>query len=438
MINADYKDATALANECIQKSETANVKAKRIEHLNEKIPRVIGLILQTGVLATFLYILIGTEIVRDSVQSIISQSFTKKIPDVADLVLIILPLFYYALTIGFIGVLFIKKKKRVNYRFYLVAILIQTIVFAMWINNYRSEVLTLEVLACMILFLFMLIIPGAILGIMKKRTATITVLTFVVITLMSRYGYHNGWFDDYRGKKEYADGMVAVEYGNLLNRKWGFMDENGKEVVPCIYSDVLSFSEGLAAVRVDNKDNSKWGFIGKDGNEIIPFKYDAVESFSDGLAKVKIGNEENGKWGYIDKSGKIIISLKYEVAKSFSDGYAQVGKIDDIGVWGGNIKWGLIDKRGNFIIPFKYSKIGDFNGDLAIVNIKKKESYVTSNNIKSTQVVNLSGVINRSGKEVIAPDNYYSVLIRGDVIEVKADHNANIQYFDKSGNRVNR
>ena len=159
------------------------------------------------------------------------------------------------------------------------------------------------------------------------------------------------------------------------------------------------------------------------------------------MSQIRSYFERNSEAKFIHrlhKFGRIIISLKYDAAKSFSDGYAQVGKTANTGVKGWNFKWGLIDKRENLIIPYKYSSIGDFNGDLAVVSISKNESYVARNNKRYTRVVNHQGVVNKNGQEVISPANYYNVSIREDFIEVKANRNANIQYYDKSGNRVRK
>jgi len=368
MTNADYKDASALAKECIKKSETACAKAKRIEILNEKIPRIVGLILQISVFVSFLYILFGTEIVRGSVQNIISILLSNNNPDIVYYLPLILPLFFYALAICFIGSVFIIiKKKRVNYLFYIAAILIQIIILATWIKEYVGEVLPFRGILLIVICMAIIIIPGSIVGMMKRKTATITLLTFFIIMLMSRYGYYSGWFDNYREKRNYADGMAAVKYGNFLSQKWGFMDEYSKEIIPCIYSDVLSFSEGLAAVRIDNKENGKWGFIGKDGNEIASFKYDAVESFSEGLAKVRIGNAENGKWGFIDRNGTEVVPCKYNSIGVFTERLALVNNDN---------KWGFIDKNGKEVIPCKYNSAESFSEGLALVNSDSKWGFI--------------------------------------------------------------
>jgi hypothetical protein len=61
------------------------------------------------------------------------------------------------------------------------------------------------------------------------------------------------------------------------------------------YDFASPFSEGLARVEL----NGKYGFVDREGKEIIPVKYDDAHVFEDGLALVMF----NGNWGYIDKNG---------------------------------------------------------------------------------------------------------------------------------------
>ena len=79
---------------------------------------------------------------------------------------------------------------------------------------------------------------------------------------------------------------------------WGFVNENGEEIIPCKYIDADDFFDGLA--RVHSKEG--WGFVNKDGEEIISCKYEDADYFWFGAetAEVKL----NGEWITIDKTGK--------------------------------------------------------------------------------------------------------------------------------------
>lgn len=57
--------------------------------------------------------------------------------------------------------------------------------------------------------------------------------------------------------------------------------------IPFLYERAKDFSEGFAAV----KKAGKWGFINKEGKNVIPCQYDKVASFREGLVAVV----KNGK-----------------------------------------------------------------------------------------------------------------------------------------------
>ena len=76
----------------------------------------------------------------------------------------------------------------------------------------------------------------------------------------------------YDWKDEYYEGLAMVK----LDKKYGFIDKTGKEVIPIKYDNAWGFSEGLANVRLNNK----WGFIDKTGKEVIPIKYNYADRFS--------------------------------------------------------------------------------------------------------------------------------------------------------------
>lgn len=180
-----------------------------------------------------------------------------------------------------------------------------------------------------------------------------------------------------------------------VEEKWGFIDTNGNEIIPCTYEAVGSFSEGLT----NFKSGNSWGYMDKNGSTIIePRNFLDFGSFSDGLALVqyeegeycyidKTGNDvisglkgeiddlmdknfshglalkrddesEDLNFGYIDKTGKFAIEPKFEYCDSFSEGLAAVMKND---------LWGFIDTDGNEVIPCQYFQVRQFSEGLACV-----------------------------------------------------------------------
>lgn len=109
------------------------------------------------------------------------------------------------------------------------------------------------------------------------------------------------------------DGIFAVGIGDckatLANNeesdcKWGFIDKNGKEIIPFQYEDTLGFNEGLASVR----KNKKYGVIDKTGKWIVEPQFIYIYPFKDGLAAFKHFDEQGKQgMGFIDKTGKIVI-----------------------------------------------------------------------------------------------------------------------------------
>ena len=69
----------------------------------------------------------------------------------------------------------------------------------------------------------------------------------------------------------FQPGLKQVE----KNGKWGYIDDNGNEIIPCVYDDTKQFKHGLAVVYVGGKwsdyifpdkyPNVKMGYINSKG-----------------------------------------------------------------------------------------------------------------------------------------------------------------------------
>lgn len=182
----------------------------------------------------------------------------------------------------------------------------------------------------------------------------------------------------YQKIKKRKDGCYDVKIG----RYYGLVDQEFKEVAPCIYEDsVGEFRKfGFALVKKD-------GYSGLIDNqdEVIPCKYEEIEEFgNDGLCRAKY----SGKWGIIDFFDKEIVPFVYdEILPYNNEGLAQVRK-------GG--KNGYINYEFKEVVPCIYDIIEPFEeNNLAL--IKRNGKY---------------GYINRAYKEVI-PCIYKSIKFIG-------------------------
>ena len=170
------------------------------------------------------------------------------------------------------------------------------------------------------------------------------------------------------------------------NGKWGYIDDKGKEIIPCIYYAIGEFDENYSPVRA-KKDvyPSKWTYVDRNGKDILGnvFYYNAFPFYEGDLALV--GSEN--RFGYINKLGQIEIPIQYQKAYPFSDGLAAVKKEKKYGFintkgeevvkpsfsdvkWGfidgfawvkNGKKWGMIDRKGKTIVDFQYSGFGKFD-----------------------------------------------------------------------------
>ena len=119
--------------------------------------------------------------------------------------------------------------------------------------------------------------------------------------------------------QSFVQGRAAVKQ----EAKWGYIDTEGKLIIPPTYKDARDFSltnYGLLYASV--KKGTKWGSIDKEGRIMVPFEYEKPIIFSktDPLAAVQI----DGKYGYIDPTGQMVIPARFERAERFIGGVARV------------------------------------------------------------------------------------------------------------------
>jgi len=99
---------------------------------------------------------------------------------------------------------------------------------------------------------------------------------------------------------------IAVVYQS--NKGYGLIDETGKEIASLKYTQIEILDDGMVRVTLFDK----FGFLDNDGREVIPPKYDSghsyVPEFSHGVVRLRL----NGKWGALDKTGKEIVPFIYE------------------------------------------------------------------------------------------------------------------------------
>ena len=161
--------------------------------------------------------------------------------------------------------------------------------------------------------------------------------------------------------RPFSGGVAVVSYNNV---NFGLVDRNGGEVSSFRYKRIGRFNDGLAPFNTDlygmnfQGMEPRCGYIDTEGREVIPAKWDDAAEFSEMRAAVmRFGtNSEDfydARWGYIATNGQLVVPLKYHEAYPFSCGLARVF-VKGLG-------YGYIDRQGNEVVPCKYQEAEDFH-----------------------------------------------------------------------------
>ena len=100
-------------------------------------------------------------------------------------------------------------------------------------------------------------------------------------------------------------------YPYRKGRLWGYCDENKKIIVPPTYTITYPYSDGLGLVI--NYDTTKkryyYGFVDEQGKVVIPLQFLSATYFTKGCSVVR---NNLGKFGVIDTKGKYFIQPVYK------------------------------------------------------------------------------------------------------------------------------
>ncbi len=135
--------------------------------------------------------------------------------------------------------------------------------------------------------------------------------------------------------------------------KLGFIDMDGKEIIPCKYLGDSFFKQGLACVSLYN-DESGYGFINAQGEVVIPFQFKqaGTAAFMDnGMCRATV----SGSTVLIDKTGKVVFKTSKGNIQGVSNDWVRIfTKANRKG-------WGYIDMNGATKIDFIYDDLSSFN-----------------------------------------------------------------------------
>ena len=257
--------------------------------------------------------------------------------------------------------------------------------------------------------------------------------------ILSSVGDDGGW-DSVLLRRGFFVTSMPPGHSGVIGGQWGYVNENGKLVIPTCFKSAHSFHEGLARVKGDSRDRGgqfeqasgyidrtgewvivskdkefegdfseglarfrdkfrKYGYIDKQGNVSIPARFYRLSDFRKGRAVFWIKDDLRGsfgKCGFIDKSGRVVVPATYEAAGGYNEGLAPV--LD------GKSKWGYIGRNGRVVVPHQYEDALEFSSGLAAVKYEGRWGY-----------------IDKTGKTVIAPRYAAASHFRGQLARVNID-----------------
>lgn len=187
---------------------------------------------------------------------------------------------------------------------------------------------------------------------------------------------------------ETAFNFLNKKRASIINKegRWGYIDMNGKVIIPCKYLFSTPFTHNYAIAVEDDKTAY---LIDSNGNKITTVNADKQQEtlllIQENLSSW-MGDVNNGIIPYVADGGfglktieeKIIISAspKYKLITSFINGYY---------VYRTEKGYGVMDKNGKEIIKDKYPLISDFNlnnNGIFIACIDNKWGILSINNEK--------------------------------------------------------
>ncbi|MCR5148319.1 MAG: WG repeat-containing protein [Eubacterium sp.] len=229
-------------------------------------------------------------------------------------------------------------------------------------------------------------------------------------------GPYRGTEEDRIGRSDCWNGRIWIRQDNI----WKSIDKTGKTVFSLgkgKYDKVGAFSESGYAY-VCESSNKKYGYIDKNGKIVIKCEYEDAFGEGGGLFTVK----KDGKYGAIDSAGNTIIPFEYDDITEYIDGVCYGLKDDQVY----SIKWTPKSIKNTTVT---YQKTYTYTGSVKkptvtvkdgtkqlVLNKDYKVSYSNNKNA-GTGVITISGIGAYTGTVkktfTISPRNLSSAKVTG-------------------------
>lgn len=219
-----------------------------------------------------------------------------------------------------------------------------------------------------------------------------------------------------------SDGKAVVV---LPNKKYALIGKNGQQIrqFPFTADQVTlqGFQNGLALYYDKTKQMN--GYMDENGKLVIPLKFADASSFQDGLAVVQtdVARSTNG---LINAKGSFIIPAKYAAIFPLGGGLWAVGKnvatAEEEEAWPGVKTFAIADRTGRFLTDFVYDRVEAFSGKYAAVQSGLSTFFIDQTGKKAAELPTFAGI--------------GTAQISGDVITATIDDR--LQYAKRDGSLI--
>lgn len=158
----------------------------------------------------------------------------------------------------------------------------------------------------------------------------------------NKLGLHGkqGWLVAPNSDAEWIGDGKEGFFPALKNGKYGYVNREGKWIIPPTFLEVGTFSEKISSYR----NAANWGTINSEGKILSEAKWEKITDFSGGLAIAKSA----GKHYLIYPSGEL----------AYPEGLDQISKLKEgFYLVENNSKTGLLNSVGKPILPMEYDHI---------------------------------------------------------------------------------
>jgi hypothetical protein len=175
-------------------------------------------------------------------------------------------------------------------------------------------------------------------------------------------------------------------FQSIVTKKYGYINNKGKIVIPANFLFARNFSNDLAAVNFAKtvEDKNTWGYINSEGSIVIKPRFSAAEDFSEGYAVTNLFKTENVNnkimktelnfnWIIINKSGNMIgepINGFFSRPIGFVNGICPVEQK----FLSQSLGWKFMDINGKYTSDFNMSDITRYYAGYA--GVKTKDGWV--------------------------------------------------------------